>query len=256
MELNFQDYQEYAAKILEEEAIREIASQVRPLGKFRKNGTGSWEPVPYAGYTIVTPTAPDDGANAGTYQVLDEVREALLRELDFAGVVMAPYTALHMTVARLVSGDVFVKKVLKAREECLLIVLRRLFLKIARPGPLQYEIKGLSLFPQGVVAAMVSPVGPADYLGLQELRDRLYTDTVLKELGVDRSRGFKGHVSLCYIEEMLDENRKKELSDLIAAMNRRFFSAPLPFAITRAEVRKFEDFSRFYRQDNWPAFAL
>ncbi|HWQ43810.1 MAG TPA: hypothetical protein VN456_17510, partial [Desulfosporosinus sp.] len=136
------------------------------------------------------------------------------------------------------------------------LALNQLFSRISSSTSVKYEVKGLSVFPQGVIAAIVSPVTENDYQRLQALRDYLYTDKVLKNLGVERKRSFYGHITLFYIEEKLSGKDRRMLADAVIDINKRFFSTPLPFNLTRAEVRKFNNFSEFYRRDYWPVYVF
>lgn len=262
MELTYREYLAYVEKVLKEETIRELAGQVKTLGKFRESSEGQWEPVAYPGYTVITPTLADDRENIGFYGLLSDIGEELFWKILFPGIVWAPTIAQHMTIGRLISGDVFVSRILNSREEELLFSLNKLFTKVSNrgilgnSGTLRYEVKGLSIFPQGVIAAIVSPAAEDDYRRLQIFREYLYTDQVLMNLGVERKRSFHGHITLFYIEEELSEKDKSLLADAVIDINRRFFSMPLPFNIGRAEVRKFDNFTEFYRKDQWPVLIM
>ncbi|MDA8227514.1 MAG: hypothetical protein M0T74_07385 [Desulfitobacterium hafniense] len=256
MELSYSDYDKHVEHLLKEETIKEIATEVKTFGKFKKNSMGQWEPIKYEGYTLITPTFPDDQDNAGCYEVLNEAREVLLRDLGLPQIVTAPSSALHMTVARLISDNVFETRVKNSREQEFLLVLQQLFAQITSFGPLECKVKGLSIFPQGVITALVSPVTEAVYQRLQVFRNNIYQDKLLIDLGVERKRSFHGHITLFYIEEELSRHDKGMLAQAIININKRFFLTPLMFNITRAEVRKFNNFSGFYREDSWPAHVL
>jgi len=257
MEMNYVDYLKHVENVLEEATIREFASQLKTFGKFRESRDGLWEPVPYSGYTLITPTFQADPKNADFYRLLSDIREELFWNILLPGIVWAPSIALHLTIGRLISGDAFTC-IMNSREEEFLLALSQLFSQISstRPGSLNYEVKGLSIFPQGVLAAIVSPVTEDDYKPLQAFRDCLYTDKILNNLGVERKRSFHGHITLFYIEDKLFRNERRKLADALIDINKRFFSTPLPFNLTRAEVRKFDDLSEFHRRDHWPVYVF
>lgn len=256
MEMNYVDYLKHVENVLKKETIREFASQLKTLGKFQESSDGLWEPVPYSGYTLITPTFLDDLENVGFYRLFSDIREELFWNIPFPGIVWVPTITLHLTIGRLISGDVFASRIMNSREEEFLFALSQLFSQLSSSRSLKYEVKGLSVFPEGVIAAIVSPVTEDDYQRLQAFRDFLYTDEVLKDLGVERKRGFYGHVTLFYIEEELSEEDRRMLVEAITDINKRFLSTPLPFNLARAEVRKFDNFSEFYRQDHWPVYVL
>ncbi|KLU66628.1 hypothetical protein DEAC_c12940 [Desulfosporosinus acididurans] len=256
MEMNYTEYLEYVEMVLAEKAIREYARQMKTLGKFKESTEGLWEPVPYSGYTLITPTYLDDEENVDSYRFLSDIREELFWNIPFPGIVWAPTIALHMTIGRLISGDVFKQRIRDSREDEFLLACHQMFSHMSSTGSLSYEIKGLSVFPQGVIAAIVSPLNEGDYSGLQAVRDYLYDDNNLKQLGVERKRRFQGHISLFYLEEELSGKERRIMADAVSETNRRFFNAPLPFRIKQAEVRKFDNFSEFNRHDHWPVFRL
>lgn len=256
MKISYADYVKQVEHLLKENTIRGIANQVKTLGKFKKSNVGVWEPIQYEGYTLITPTFLDDQDNAGCYGILNKVREDLWEDLNFPQIVHAPATAFHMTVARLISSDIYETRLKNTHEEEFLLTIQELFSRISLLGPLKFEVKGLSIFPQGVIAALVSPVTEGDYQRLQAFRDSIYGDKVLTDLGVDRKRGFNGHISLFYLEEELSGNDRRILAEALIAINKRFFQTPLPFQITRAEVRKFNNFLNYYREGSWPVYVL
>jgi len=258
MEMNYVDYQKHVENVLKEESIGEFANQLKIFGKFQESNDGSWEPVPYSGYTLMTPTSQDDTENAGFYRLFNDIREKLFWKIIVPGIVWAPTIALHLTIGRLISGTDFASNIMNSREDEFLLALRQLFSQISTSNinSLKYQVRGLSIFPQGVIAAIVSPVTEDDYQRLQAFRDDLYTDKVLKSIGVERKRSFHGHITLFYIEEKLSEKERRMLANAVTDINKSFFSTPLPFNLSRVEVRKFDNFSDFYRQDHWPVYML
>jgi len=258
MEKNFVEYLSQVDIALKAETIKEFVSQLKTFGKFQESNDGLWDPLPYSGYTLITPTFLNDTENVNTYWQLSDIREELFWNILFPGIVPAPTIGLHLTIGRLISGDIFAKKIMNSREEEFLLAMQQLFSETssASPSPLKYEVKGLSVFSEGVIAAIVSPVTEDDYLRLQSFRNSLYTDEELMNLGVERKRCFNGHITLFYIEEKLAGKERSKLTNAVLNINKQFFSTPLPFKLTRAEVRRFSDFSDFYRQDHWPVYKF
>jgi hypothetical protein len=242
--------------MLKEETIMETADNVKTLGKFRMSDNGQWEPVHYAGYTLITPTFENDFENTGSYKKLVDIKDVLSKCLDLSKIVSAPANALHMTVARLISAEVFENSIMNLRELDFLHAFTQLFPKISISKPLLFEISGLSILPQDIITAMVSPVKKDDFKCLQGFRDYIYFDKALIELGVQRKRGFNGHITLFYIEQELSSKERQILANAIIDINRSFFPNPMSFNITRAEVRKFDNFLSFYREDNWPVYKF
>ena len=161
-----------------------------------------------------------------------------------------------MTAARLVSGDYFKENIQDKKENEFLDAVRQFFLKQPALKKLKFEIKGITVFSTGVIAAMISPSCEKDYGYLQDFRDSVYNEKSLKNYGVERKREFQAHVTMFYIERELSAGEKKELGDAVASVNKKIFANPPAFYIKRTEVRRFDNFLGFYRRDNWPLFEF
>lgn len=256
MEMSYTEYMKHIEDMLQEGATREAVNSLKPLGKFVMSDNGRWEPVHYAGYTLITPTFKNDCENAHSYRMLLDIKKRLSEHLNFYKCVEAPDHALHMTVARLISGEAFETTMMGADEGKFLNYLKELFSMLAISGRARFEIKGISVFPQGIIAAMVSPVHEKDYICLQNFREHIYTDKSIQGFGVERKRKFRGHITLFYVEENLNSIEKQKLSDAIINVNKRFFSRALPFGINQAEVRRFNNFLSFDREEGWAVFEF
>lgn len=182
---------------------------------------------------------------------LQNVAQCLLKS---PKIVPAPARAFHMTVARLISGEAFARNIMGLREDDFLENLRKSLAKAPNLERLNFEIKGISILPQGVIAGLVSPMSEKDYQVLQNFRDLLYSDQALKTWGVERRRGFQGHITLFYIEDELSSQERMALADCLVEFNQRYFSHAVPFPISRIEIRKFDNFMKFYRLEDWPSY--
>jgi hypothetical protein len=255
MEMTYSDYIKYMEEHLTEKETRQSAAKVMPFGKFRMSG-GRWEPDYYPGFTLIAPVDKNDAGNVALYDVLVDAIGILTDCLDKSKALPAPATALHMTVARLVSDDIFKDRILNKCEKELLGAFIDVFRAYASYGPLTFVTTGILILPSGVIAASISPASEEDYRRLQQFRDHVYGDETLAGYGIERKRGFKGHITLFYIEGVLTPEEREELADCLTDLNRRYFSKPLPFTLTHAEVRQFESFLEFYRKDDWPVFRF
>jgi hypothetical protein len=271
MEKSYQDYIRLENGLLSDKAMREAAHQMKTLGKFKKceindgeegseeieeGGAVEWEAIPYEGYTLITPTFFDDQNNEACYSRLKNIQDVILNlslisKPAYKQFVAAPAEAFHMTLARLISDDMYTQRLQNTREDDFLAALSRLFEAMPSSGSLNFEVRGIALF-HGVIAALVAPATEQDYQRLQEFRDSIYNDPELTELGVERKRGFNGHISLLYLEEDLSGADREILAAQISDINQKFFAKPLLFTVIRGEVRKFNNFLRFYREEEWP----
>jgi len=251
MEKKFIEYMDNIFHVIQERTIREMTDSVKPLGKFYFNKESGWIPFPYRGYTFITPIICSDEENQSVYKELQQIKKNIRKVINNQKFVEAPDDALHMTVARLISGEKYEDEMEGKKDEEFLNYLKVLLDHYpTASSSLEFEINGISILPQGIVAAVVSPLKKEDYIHLQVLRDTLYHDSKLSELGVERKRGFNGHITLFYIEEELSLVEKKDLMQIMIELNKGFNS--IPYKVKQIQVRKFDNYLKFFRQEHWP----
>lgn len=276
MEKEFFQYIHDMSDMIQGSALRERIDRLKPLGHFSKGEDGSWKPIDYQGFTVITPVCPEDKPNALVYETLLAAKKWLM--LATSGFqddglivqgggeskngaaedsfVEAPDAALHMTVARLVSGTAFIEGNLEEQEDAFLDCFRKPGLQRPFPLELSFEVKGISVLPQGIIAAMVAPESSADYAELQRFRNLLYVEEDLSRFGVARKRGFQGHITLAYHEKTLSQLARENLLETIQSLNRELFPCPLPFRLHAAQVRRFNNYLGFNREADWPVFQF
>lgn len=256
VEKTFKEYARFINDTIKEETIKKNMAANGLVGHFSIEENGTFKPRNYPGFTLITPTYGDDADNSALYKILTSIQDNINRKLSSRKYVTAPESALHMTVARLISGDLFEKNVLYSKERELLEAFRLVFSKLPALQYPELEIKGISFMPQGIIAAMVTAKDEASYYRLQSFRDVIYSDKALCEFGVERKRGFKGHITLMYIEKELTADEKAILAETIIQANIVHFSKPYPFHLSRAEVRRFNNYLGFTREENWPSIEF
>lgn len=255
MEDSFTDYNQRIEYNLDDTVIREISRKTKGLAnRFQRSDSGEWKPVNYPGYTIITPTFEDDIDNIRTYTRLGDVQQILLQRLDLFKYAPAPITSFHLTIADLIAGRSYENHVFGTKEQILQQVL---FSRIIPPTPLNpilMKVRGVSLFTMGAIVALVAAIDKSGYDRLISFRDSIYDNGLLRDFGVERKFKFTGHITLAYIEGMLSERDQNWLAETLIDINKRFFTNSLQFNIKRAEVRKFDNMLRYYRQEAWKVF--
>ena len=227
---------------------------------FVKDGPGEWLPLPHAGYTLITPTFADDTENFNTYTKLDDIRQLIARALDPDQYVPAPLAAFHQTVARLVSGPECEHQnpeMERARfEEHFIKQMREVFAFLPQFGPIQMEIKGISVLPGGFIAALLTTVDEGEYQRLMSFRAQVYQNQELRKFGVEPQRPFVGHVTLGYLQVPLKPVTQKDLYEMMLMINRLTFVTPVSFKISRVDLRKFNNYLWFFRESDWPVYRF
>lgn len=256
MEKGYEEYRTCVNNLLEEEKINGVLENVNCVGKFVLGEGNNWEPLEYQGYTFITPPLREDLNNIDSYQLIQTVKRELAKHINLDKAVEAPNNALHVTIARLISGEKYLSYIKEKNEKSFLEYFNKLFSKLIISGQLNFEIKGVTVFPNGIIAAVISPIEINDYTCLQSLRDYIYLDKRICMYGVERKRSFLGHITLFYIERDLEAIEKEIILSSITAINEKYFKNTVPFIIKRAEVRKFDNYLSFDREYDWPVFEL
>ena len=257
MEDSFTEYNERISSMMSEEAIRQRSSQLTPpTRRFSRGADGDWEPIGHPGYTVITPTFVDESKNISTYARLGDVQHFLLKRLGVATNAPAPVTAFHLTVADLVAGKTYTEKVQGSKQQRLLQALSSVFNQLPLHGGIRLQISGLSLFAAGFIIAVAQAADASGYKRLMLLRNAIYDDTQLRDLGVERRFKFTGHITLAYIEDALSQQDRDHIAKTLSIANRHLFTKPLSLEVVWAEIRRFDDMSAFYRQGGWPVFDL
>lgn len=256
MEKDYEEYRSCINNMLEEDKIFEVLENVKCVGKFVLGEENNWEPLDYAGYTFITPPLREDANNLDTYRLIQTVKRELAKHINLDKAVEAPDNALHVTIARLISGEKYLSDLKDKNEKKFLQYFNSLFSRLIISGQLSFEIKGVTVFSNGIIAAVISPIERNDYICLQSLRDYIYLDKKVCMFGVERKRSFLGHITLFYIEKNLEDIEKEKILASILAINEKYFKSLAPFIIKRAEIRKFYNYLSFDREIDWPVFEL
>ena len=257
MEDSFIDYNKRISSMRADGVIQQRSAQmIPPSGRFTIDKTGCYKPVGHPGYTVITPTFEDESANVRTYAKLSDVQDFLLKQLGVDKYVPAPVTGLHLTISDLVAGKTYRDTVQGGNEQKLLQALSSVFNQLTFQWPVRLQVLGLSLFSPGFIIAVVGAVDESGYERLMSLRNVIYDDPPLMHFGIKRKFKFTGHITLAYIEGALSEHERNNIYRTLKAGNESFFVQPMPLEVVRAEVRKFNDMSAFYRQGGWPLFEF
>jgi hypothetical protein len=256
MDKTFIEYQQQIDSCLTENVLRETIQELRPLRLFIKDDLGEWLPLRHAGFTLITPIFEDEVENIKAYVRLSDLQQMIIQKLDPALYVPAPVSAFHQTIARLVSGSDFDNQIRGAREELFIKLMKQELAQLPQFEKIQMEIRGITVLPGGFIAALVIADNEDEYQRLLLLRSKLYTNKELQNFGVEPKRPFIGHITLAYIQAPLDLDNQKNLIKTIQTINQDFLATPIAFEVVRAEVRKFENYLRFFRELDWPVYRF
>ncbi|UBF24059.1 DUF1868 domain-containing protein [Kovacikia minuta CCNUW1] len=105
MDENYQTYLNRAMRLILPETYQTQVQYVQESPKFRPHPEGGREPVPFPGYTIVTPPGNEDSKNATLYENLTDYQQRLGQKLGANLFAPVPPDSFHLTLADLSLGQ-------------------------------------------------------------------------------------------------------------------------------------------------------
>jgi 2'-5' RNA ligase len=98
------------------------------------------------------------------------------------------------------------------------------------------------------------PKDERSYERTLQFRRFIYQNSALIGLGIEQQYHFTAHITLGYFGEIPPNLERDRLSKTLAAVNEQALGEDedaQTFCIHRAELRKFDDMIRYYREPNW-----
>ncbi len=223
------------------EGWRQSVLEIEPSEKFKKG-----RPTPISGLTVLTPPAHDDAQHDEFYRHLLKVRAQALQSFSGRFHPVNP-DCLHLTVADLISGSNY--RANRERTPALKDAIRDRLDSISTKKapvekPLAWRTAGLAFFQHALVC-LLAPAHERDYTPVVEVRDDIYDDSAMQQLGVRRPRPFMAHITLAYYEAFPKAAERQKWVLAHASLQRALMSHDARFLIRRIDLRAFEDMTAF-----------
>ncbi|RMF63393.1 MAG: DUF1868 domain-containing protein [Cyanobacteria bacterium J069] len=244
------------------EARKTQVQHIQPSPKFQQQA-GGIQPSPFPGYSIITPPWVDESENGVFYEQLQVFQQQILQELVPGMLVPVPPASFHMTLADLIWDSAFHHAVTedanfeqKLRDR-LSLLFERFQDTLAGSSPIYWQVLGLIVMPRAVGVCLM-PKDEASYEQVVTLRRLIYQDPGLISLGIEQQYHLTAHVTLGYFGNLPNALDRETLSDTLSTLNNRWLEAtdPQPLWIHRAELRKFDDMTRYYREPDWATVSF
>jgi 2'-5' RNA ligase len=230
--------------------------QVSP--KFGQTADGAIVPTPFAGYTVITPPWAEDSKNGAVYEHLQQYQQQILNRLEPNLLIPLPAESFHFTLADLIWADAFHH----AREEDPDFEQKlhdRVAESFEKSEPLvqygqaiRWQIIGLFLRTRALGVCLV-PRDETSYDRVAALRRTLYQNSNLIALGVEQQYNFTAHITLGYFGEAANATDRDRLSQTLIELNNHWLDSEQTHDVWvhRAELRKFDNMTHYYREPNW-----
>ncbi|HEY9299364.1 MAG TPA: DUF1868 domain-containing protein, partial [Phormidium sp.] len=122
-------------------------------------------------------------------------------------------------------------------------------------NPIKFQLFGLMLMPRAIAASLV-PKDESTYDRIVKFRRAIYQNGDLIALGIEQQYGFTPHITLGYFGDIPANLDRDRLSNTISDMNLQWLDNPQEIVVNKAELRKFDDMTRYYREPDWPVLEF
>lgn len=259
MDDNYQTYLNRLAKMTLPETYKSQAQHIQESPKFVPTVEGGRKPVPFPGYTIITPPSEEDAANNSCYTNLQDCQEQILQQFPNL-MVPVPPASFHLTLADLIWASSFLDATENPQfEEQLRSCIGQIFEQtqplVSGGNPIKFQLLGLMIMPRAIGVSLVAKDESA-YDRIVKFRRAIYQNGDFIGLGIEQQYGFTAHVTLGYFGDISQDFDRDRLSHTLSDMNLQWLDNPQEFWIQRAELRKFDDMTRYYREPDWPVLEF
>jgi hypothetical protein len=254
-------YQVYVNRVVRMTLPEAYQSQVQYIQlspKFQQQPDGTIQPAPFPGYTVISPPWLDDEKNQAFYTHLQTYQQQMLEQLDPGLIVPVPPQSFHFTLADLIWAGAYDHaardpsfepqlhdRVAQSFEKCQALVQAE--------QPISWQVIGLFLRTRAIGVCLV-PKNQESYERVMQLRQTLYQNPNLIALGVEQQYDFTAHITLGYFGEAITRAGRDRLSSALIKLSNQWLEtdSPQEIWVHRAELRKFDDMTRYYREPDWP----
>jgi hypothetical protein len=239
------------------EAYQSQVQHIQPSPKYQPPAT----PMPFPGYTVLNPPWAEDDQNASFYQHLAQYQQQMIDRLDPGIVIPVPPASFHMTLADLIWDSAYrhaaesptfeadlQTQVAQSLQKCQ---------SVQPEPPIHWQVLGLFLRTRAIGVCLV-PREESSYERVLQIRRAIYQNPGLIALGIEQQYNYTAHVTLGYFGEAVANADRQRLSNALVDLTQHWLSteSAQEISIHRAELRKFDDMTRYYREPDWAALDL
>lgn len=262
MDENFQTYLNRAMRMTLPETYRSQVQHIQESPKYQPHPEKGLEALPFPGYTIVTPPGSEDVAeNQSLFPYLEQFQLQLQKRLGTEVFAPLPLNSFHLTLADLIWDSAY-RHALDTDSQ-FEVHLRDRIAQIVREcdsmtegTSIQFQVLGLMVMTRAI-AVCLAPTDEHAYERILKFRRALYQNRDLIGLGIEQQYYFTPHITLGYFGTIPPAENRAEVSDVLIDLNQQWLDGePRMFWVERAELRKFDDMTRYYREPDWPVFKF
>jgi len=254
-----QVYINRVARMTLPEARKSQVQHIQSSPKFRQQINGQIDPMPFPGYTVITPPWVDELESGVFYEQLQQLQQQIERQLPAGLLVPLPPESFHMTVADLIWDSAFQHAIDENPEfesqlrDRIAAIFQEYQPLLQTIKPVYWQALGLTVMTRAL-GVFLAPKNESAYEQVLLLRRAIYQDLGLIALGIEQQYYLTAHVTLGYFATLPDDLDREQLSDTLSQLNDHWLDTTTlqPLWVQRAELRKFDDMTRYYRKGEWP----
>jgi len=242
------------------DSYKSQVEHIQESPKFKPDEAGQRNPVAFPGYSVITPPAGEDAENAALYSNLHSIQQRLLQEIADGALVALPPDSFHLTVADLIWSSAFrdaseknpeFEGQLRDRLKDRFVACKPL----AGGPPIRWTVLGLMVMTRAV-GVCLAPMDENSYKQILEFRRSIYQNPDLIALGIEQQYHFTAHITLAYFGDTGPNLDRATLCALMSELNEPLLDTPQELRVHRAELRKFDNMNRYYRESDSPVFEF
>jgi hypothetical protein len=257
---NYQTYLNRVIRMTLPDAYKSQVQHIQESPKFRRLPEQKWQANPFPGYTVVTPCGVEDRENAALFDRLREYQSQVTQKVGLDLLAPLPAESFHLTLADLIWDGTYRHAVGEnpAFEEQLRDRITQSFQQcqpLSHGNPIRFQALGLIVMARAV-AICLAPTDEESYDRILKLRRAIYQNPDLMAIGIEQQYYFTPHITLGYFGDT-SQVEGDRLSQIFDELNKQWLEQESQtFLVHRAELRKFDDMTRYYRDPNWASFAF
>ncbi|MDJ0619158.1 MAG: DUF1868 domain-containing protein [Calothrix sp. MO_192.B10] len=259
MDDNYQIYLNRVARMTLPEAYTSQIQHIQESTKFQPTPKGIRQAAPFPGYTIITPPWEEDSYNSAFYKKLQDYQQQLLKlSISDNLIVALPPDSFHLTLADLIWESNFLDACQQIPDyddklqSCFREIFQQYQQSFTSGDSIRWQMFGLMVMPRAVGVCLV-PRDKSSYEQILSLRRIIYQNPQLMALGIEQQYYFTAHVTLGYFGEIPTDLDRDRFSSMLSQLNQEWITDSPEIEVKRAELRKFDDMTKYYRQLDWPS---
>jgi hypothetical protein len=256
MDDSYQAYRERLSTMVQLDSYHSTLQYLRKSPKFARTSDGVVRAVSFPGYTLISPTSEDDVVNKDAYAAIQAASDALAAQLPEGLFIGLPPASYHMTVADLIWDSAYRDQSLdpsydqKLRDR-LTALFSEITPQVIGPTCVSWKVLGFVVMPRAIGVCLI-PSDEASYRRTVRVRRSIYQDSAMMGLGIDQQYHFTAHVTLGYFGDIPSDLNRAAIAQSLVTVNQQFVKNTVTLSLDRAELRRFEDMTRYTCEPEWP----